>query len=305
MSLVKKHHGVVVPMVTPFTKDGRVDVPSVERLVDKLVSNGMGIFVLGTTGEASSISDDERRKMVEVTVKCAAKRSLVYAGIGDNCVSHSVSSGREFLALGVDALVAHLPSYYLLGAEEMERYFFGLAKELGRDLMIYNMPQTTRMSIPLEVVDRLSRLPQIIGFKDSENMPGRPEACAKLLVGRPNFSVFMGTALLSTKALRLGFDGLVPSSGNLVPALWREMYAKARANDWEGVNKLQERVDAVAKVFQRNRSLAQSLAALKACLAEQGLCQPEMLPPLSRVSEADRAALGHELFTLLETQENE
>lgn len=299
MSQSSKHKGVVVPMVTPFDSEGRLDRVAAEALCDRLARNGMGIFVLGTTGEASSIRHEERMALVDIAVNTAKGRVLVYAGIGDNCVSASVDAGLDYLTMGVDGVVSHLPSYYLLNSDEMQAYFELLARELRRNVLIYNMPQTTRMSIPLEVIEKLSTRPEIIGYKDSENIPNRPEDCARLLAGRSDFSIFMGVAMLSSKALRLGFDGLVPSSGNLVPELWNDFNQKALAEEWDKVDDLQKQVDRVAQVFQRNRSLAQSLGALKAAVHALGLCSPTMLPPLATLSEKEITVVAEELRGLL------
>lgn len=299
MSTHSKHRGVIVPMVTPVLADGSVDVAGTERLVNHLASAGMGIFVLGTTGEATSLAPAQRRQVLEIALRAAAGRTLVYAGIGSNCAEESIAWARDYLALGAHAVVAHLPGYYLLDGEEMYSYIKYIADAIGRSLVIYNMPQTTRMSIPVEVLVRLAEHPAIIGVKDSENSPGRLEQTAAALCGREDFSVFMGVAVLSSKALRAGFDGLVPSSGNIEPRLWASLMAAADAGRWEEVEALQKRADAIAQVFQRGRSLAQSLGALKCCLDSLGLCSPAVLPPLRPTEDAVRASIAGELAPLL------
>jgi 4-hydroxy-tetrahydrodipicolinate synthase len=222
----------------------------------------------------------------------------VYAGIGDNCIADSIAAGREYLESGVDAVVAYLPSYYLLQPPEMQRHFEHLIHEIPGRLMIYNILQTTHMSIPVETVLRLAERPNIIGFKDSENTPGRPEAIARQLGGRPGFAIYMGTSLLSVHALRLGFDGLVPGSGNLVPGLWKDLFAAARAGKWAEAETLQTRLNAIAAVFQKGRTLGQSLAAMKTMMAAMGLCPPHMLAPLAPMDEAATKAIRAEMAAL-------
>jgi Dihydrodipicolinate synthase/N-acetylneuraminate lyase len=293
-----KHRGVIVPMATPFTATGELDEPAAERLVVHLASQEMGVFVLGTTGECASIPPAARTRLVEIAVKTAAGRVPVYAGIGDNCLNESIDNGRAWLKLGVNAVVAHLPSYYLLSASEMQACFTLMAEKIAGPFVLYNIPQTTRMSLPLDVVQPLADIPNIIGFKDSENAPGRLERTAELFAGRPDFAIFMGASVLSAKALRHGFDGLVPSSGNIAPALWRDLYRAALDNRWEQAEELQRRLDAVAAVFQRDRSLGQSLAALKVCLETLGLCGPAVLPPLIPLDPSAREAVQRELNSL-------
>jgi 4-hydroxy-tetrahydrodipicolinate synthase len=283
-------------MVTPVTADGDLDAPAADRLVARIAASGAGIFVLGTTGEAASVPRALRRRLVEIAVASASGRVPVFAGIGGNCATDSIAAAEEYLRAGVDAVVAHLPSCYLIEPAEMQAYFELLARRISGPLVLYNIPQTTRMSVPVEIVERLTAFPNVVAFKDSENVPGRLEQVADRLGGRPQFSIFMGTALLSVAALRRGFDGLVPGSGNIAPELWARLYAHARAGEWAAAEAFQAQLDALAQVSQRNRNLGQSLAALKAAMEARGLCGPYVLPPLRTLDpsarQAVRAALG-------------
>lgn len=293
-----KHNGVIVPLVTPFTAQGEIDEAAAARIVNHCAEAGVHVFVLGTTGEAASIATAKRVRLINASVSAAAGRIKVYAGIGDNCPENSIAAANEYLRLGADAVVAHLPAYYALKPTEMKAFFELLSSQIRGSLMLYNIPSTTHMSLPLDIAEQLSQLPNVIGFKDSENAPGRPEETARRLSGRPNFSIFMGAAVLSAKALKLGFDGLVPSSGNLVPHLWRELYDQARAGHWEKADALQSRLNTIAQIFQRNRTLGESLAALKAMMDTRGLCGPTVLPPLRTLDADARLSVKAELAAL-------
>ncbi|MDB6094864.1 MAG: dihydrodipicolinate synthase family protein [Verrucomicrobia bacterium] len=285
-------------MVTPVTAGGELDELAVRRILDRFVENQLGVFVLGTTGEAASVPPEMRRRLVQLATEHVRGRVLVYAGIGDNCVSNSIKAAAEYRRAGVDAVVALLPSYYLLEAEEIRRYFEHVAQNVSGPVLVYNIPQTTRMSVPVEIVEALSGIPNIIGLKDSENAPGRFERIAEIFGDRKDFALFAGVASLSVKALRLGFTGLVPSSGNLVQVEWRELLEHARQGRWAEAEELQVKLNAVAAIFQSNRSLGQSLAALKAAMDCRGLCGPEVLPPLQRIADPDRARIKAQLEEL-------
>lgn len=291
-----EYNGVIVPMTTPFTPEGQIDEEAAERMASRLADHNIGIFVLGTTGETASIPRRERIKLVEAAMRVARDRVPIYAGIGDNCLSNSILAAQQYQKLGVTALVAHLPSYYPLDAEEMQNYFELLHSYVDAPLMIYNIPATTRMSIPIPVVENLSHLPHFVGFKDSENVKGRMEECAKKLGGRDDFALFMGSAVLSVKALKLGYDGLVPSSGNLVPDLWSQLFQHGVNQDWEKAEALQKTLNDIAQIFQHNRSLGQSLAVLKALLNSIEVCGPTVLPPLRTLSVQERQSVTDELF---------
>lgn len=291
-------HGVIVPLVTPVTPAGQLDEPAAARLVDHLAANGCGMLVLGTTGEVASLPFALRRRYVEIAVRTAAGRTPVFACAASNCVSISIELANDYLALGVDAVVGILPNYFKLEAAEMLAYFERLADGIRGPLMVYNMPATTGMSLPLDVIEILSRRPNVTGLKDSENTAGRREEVAKRFGGRADFALFMGIAAHAVPALQLGFDGLVPSGGNLYPERWAALYQAARAGDWTKATQLQHQLDAIGAVFQRNRTLGQSLAALKAGLGLRQLCSPAMVPPLLPLNPADQEAVRAELIRL-------
>jgi len=282
-------------MSTPFTTDGRLDEAASVRMVNRLAENRLGVFVLGTTGEAPSVSLAQRERLVELAVQTAAGRVPVFGGIGTDCVGDSIIMARAFIRFGADAVVSLLPGYYPLTPTEMQGFFERIAGETPGPVLIYNMPQTTHMSIPLDVIDQLSARENIIGLKDSEGTPGRLEAVAERFKGRPDFAIFVGVAKNTVAALRAGFDGGVPSSGNIAPALWRDLYANALAGEWAQAEALQSQLNAINDIIQRGRSLPQSLAALKAAIAAQGLCTPTVLSPLVACDPAECETIRQDL----------
>lgn len=298
MNSFPRHSGVIVPLVTPVTPDGRLDEPAATRLVDHLASHGCGMLVLGTTGEVASLPFALRQRYVEIAVRTAAKRTPVFVCAASNCVSISIDTANDYLTAGADAVVGLLPNYFKLEPAEMLAYFGRLADGIRGPLMVYNMPATTGMSIPLDVIETLSRRPNITGLKDSEGTEGRREQVARRFGGRKDFSLFMGIAAHSIPALRLGFDGLVPSGGNLYPERWHQLYQAACNGDWATAERLQTQLDTIGAVFQRNRTLGQSLAALKAGLGLRDLCGPAMVPPLSALAPAEQESVRAELRRL-------
>jgi dihydrodipicolinate synthase/N-acetylneuraminate lyase len=294
----KPYHGVVVPMVTPITPQGDLDEPAVCRVIDHLIEGGAsGIFVLGTTGEAASVPHPMRSRLISITVEHVGNRVLTCAGIGRNCLEHSVHAAKECFRLGIDVAVAHLPSYYALSPEEQCDYYTALVERIPGPLMLYNIPSTTHMSIPIEVVEQLSQHPKVVGLKDSEQDTARLEAVMKRLGGRPDFAVFVGVTVLAAKALSLGADGMVPSSGNLVPQLCQGLYESGIRGYVANAEVFQQQIDEAAGIYQRNRTLGQSLAALKAAMGALGLCGPDVLPPLHPLDPAEQAAVRCEFLT--------
>jgi len=276
----KKYRGVVVPMVTPLNADLSLDAGAVERLLLLFRQHGVQPFVLGTTGEGPSLPVGLKQEFIKAAGKAKQTGDVLYAGVGSNCLADSVEAARFAFDSGVDVVVATLPSYFKLTETQMERYFEQLASQVGGPLIIYNIPATTHHSIPLPVIDRLSHLQNIVGIKDSERDMDRMTDSLNLWSERPDFSYFLGWAAKSGKALLCGGDGLVPSTANFSPAVYRDMMEAAERGDVEKVNVLQALSDELGNSYQEGRTLGESLAALKRIMEKEGLCKACMMPPL-------------------------
>ncbi len=279
--LKKKYRGVIIPAVTPLTRGFRLDEGAVERLFENFYDHGVAPFILGTTGESSSLSQQMRKKYIrKAAVIRKKKNSFLYAGIGSNCIRESVDLAKYAFDQGVDAVAATLPSYYSLTESQMRDYFLGLAEEIKGPLIIYNIPATTHMSIPVGLIDELSHHPFIVGTKDSERSEERLLQSISLWKNRMDFSHFLGWAARSANALLEGSDGLIPSTGNLLPGIYSEMEKAVEKGDREKALSLQEESDWYGNLYQGGRTLGQSLWALKVLLHEEKLCRPIVMPPL-------------------------
>jgi len=295
----RKHGGAVVPLVTPVTAAGDVDEAGFERLTDLQLAEGVaGVFVLGTTGEGPSVARAARLRIVERAVARVGRRALVYAGIGDTCLADSVQAGNDYLRAGADAVVALPPVYFPLQPQELLAYFQALLTAIAGPVILYNIPQTARVSIPLEVLEQLLGHPRLVGFKDSENDEKRHQELLRRFGGRDDFSIFIGVGALMSKGLTLGAQGIVPSVGNLIPGACQQLCDTIARGDGAEAERLGKRLASVAALYQTNRTLGQSLAALKAALHLKGICGPHMLPPLRSVSEAELATLRQEMGQL-------
>jgi len=295
MAGAKKYNGVVIPMITPFTDVGEIDIPAAKRVVEHIVSGGASPFVLGTTGEAASVYQHDRGELVDATVKQTAGRTLTYAGIADNCVKTSIEAAKKYFDLGIDCVVANLPSYYPLRDYHMLKFYETLAENVPGPLMIYNITITTHMSIPLDVVEKLSRHPNIVGLKDSEKDEPRLEQAVQRWKDRADFSHFIGSAVFCAKGLLLGSDGIVPSTGNFVPKTYVDLYQAAVNGDAEKANRLQEFTNELGRIYQKDRVLSESLGALKVIMNELGLCGPAVLPPFIAPNDEEQADIKQKL----------
>ena len=283
MKITKKYKGVVVPMITPLTKDLQIDKTAAGTIMSGFAENGISPLVLGTTGESSSISKHDSEVLLKAVVETKQNHQTVYAGLVDNNVAEAIAKARLYASLGADVVVATLPSYYPLTPLQMEKFYLQLAENSPCPVMMYNIKATTQMSIPLETVERLSKHPNIAGLKDSERDEQRLEACIRTYRNRMDFSFFCGWGAQSLKSLQMGADGVVPSTGNVVPEMYKTLYEAFLQHDDALAGEMQESTDAVAAVYQQGRTLGQSLAALKILMERRGLCQRYMMPPLTEL----------------------
>ena len=299
MNQTPKFCGTVVPLVTPATASGELDLPAADRLLDLQIAAGVeGLLILGTTGEGPCVPRAQRKPLIRHAAARVCKRTLIYANVAENSLADAIAGMEEFFQAGADVVVALTPFYYPSRPVELTAWFRALLDAASGPVVLYNIPITTRASIPLEVVGDLVGHPRLVGIKDSENDPKRHEALLQRFGGRKDFSIFIGVGALMAQGLKSGADGIVPSVGNLIPDVCRRLCAAARAGDWTEAAQHAERLNTVAALYQKGRTLAQSLAALKALLSCRSLCSPHMFPPLLPVSLSELDALRSDMAQL-------
>ncbi len=282
---LKKYHGVVVPMVTPVDADCNIDREAVKKIMNDFARYDVSPLLMGTNGEGNSVSADQGVVLIEAAREAAAPGQTIYAGLAGNCVSEQFATARRYEAAGADVVAATLPSYYLLTPAQMYEYYKNLADFLRVPLMLYNIDITTHMSIPLDVVEKLSHHPNIVGMKDSENNIPRMEEALRLFADREDFAYFCGCTVNSTAALCLGADGIVPSAGNFTPKKCEELYCAGIAHDFEAAENKQKEVMDMSQAYLSGFTLGESIAALKVIMKAKGMCEDYMLPPLTRLSD--------------------
>ena len=284
MTIKETYCGVIVPMITPLDARGAIDEEGMRRIVSGLVTNRCSPFVAGTTGESSSLSDARKAELVRIAVDEAAGRELVYAGIADNCFEESLAKARLYKDLGADVVVGHLPCYYPIDADQMRAYFLALADACPLPVVMYNIPVTTHLSIPLELIDELSHHENIVGIKDSERGDDRLRDSLELWRDREDFTFHLGWAAMSSYGLQNGLDGIIPSSANLVPAVYRGIYDAVRSGDIAEADRLQAIGNEISDYYQQGYLLSRSFPIFKAMLYEFGLCGPYAASPMLTLS---------------------
>lgn len=280
--------GIIPPMVTPLLSDNlTLDVGGVKHLVEHLVSGGVhGIFILGTTGESTSLSYKTREQLILESCKAVNGRVPVFVGITDTSIEESVHLALIAQKAGAAAVVAAPPYYYGLGQEELYKYYWSLADQLSLPLFLYNMPSHTKINIDVKTVVRLSEHPNIIGLKDSSANAVYFQSLCYLL--KTNFSLLVGPEEITAETVLMGGNGGVNGGANLFPKLYVALYNAALAKDFVRIEELQDLVMEISTRIYTVGSYGSSyLKGLKGALSALGIVNGNIAPPFTTFDEKE------------------
>lgn len=293
-------HGIIPPLATPLKEQNALDPSGLERLIDRVVIGGVdAIFILGTTGEAPSLSRELRVEMVRASCKVTAKRIPVLVGITDTSYTETVRLGYAAAEAGAAGLVVAPPYYFLYTQEDLLRYVERLAADLPLPILLYNIPQFTKVAFAVETVQRASQIPHVVAIKDSS---GDLEYLGQLSQGvrhRRDFGVFIGPEEKLVEGMQVGACGGVCGGANLFPRLFVELYNRIRSEDWAQARRLQNLVCKIsAAIYNVGDSETSYLRGLKTALASKGICSDLVASPFARFSQQEREILNAELLDL-------
>lgn len=287
-------HGIVTPLVTPLTSEGRLDPGGLEALVDHVIAGGVhGLFPLGTTGEAYALEPEVRKEVVRHTVKFAKGRVPVFVGVGDATPGRALALGEGAAELGADYLVLISPAYFDYSTEEKARYFGDLSKRMPRPVLLYNNPGVTRNPITPSVLERLLHAPNIVGVKDSSGEAHQTLEALKVLRGAAHFHFFEGIESLLAQSMLMGAHGGVAGGSNLFPRLFVSLYEAAREGDFARVRFLEPWVLALDAVYRQELAtgtpVGSYLKGMKYALKHLGVCGDRMAFPFSPLDDGAQA----------------
>jgi dihydrodipicolinate synthase/N-acetylneuraminate lyase len=210
--------GVIPPMMTPFTEDQSVDYDKHVQNMEKWNQDKLaGYLVLGSNSEASYLSDDEKIKLIELTVKHAKKDRLILAGTGLESAVETIRLTNRAAEIGAHAALLLTPFYYggKMNDEALIKYFTYVADRTDIPVLIYNVPKFTHVNVSVNVVRELCRHPNIIGMKDSTG--DVPQLVSFLPVITEGFNLMVGTVSSWFPALTLGIKAGIFALANLAP----------------------------------------------------------------------------------------
>ncbi|HPY32165.1 MAG TPA: dihydrodipicolinate synthase family protein [Verrucomicrobiota bacterium] len=289
LSLPQPLRGIVPPMITPLRARDELDVPGLERLIEHILAGGVrGLFILGTSGEAPSLSYRLRRELIDRTCRQVAGRVSVLVGVTDTSFVELLNLARHAAEAGAAALVLAAPYYFPPGQAELLEFLDRLLPELPLPLFLYNMPQMTKVSFELETVRRVLSEEKIVGIKDSSGDLGYFDQLLELKRQRSGWSVLVGPEHLLAETLRRGGDGGVTGGANYHPRLFVELFEAVTRSDPARAAELQRQVLALGALYTVGHHASSVVKGMKCACALLGLCDDFMAEPFRRFREPER-----------------
>jgi len=270
--------GCGTALVTPFTADGAVDEPAVQRLAARQIDAGVHFLVpCGTTGESPTLSRAEQRRVVELVVKTAAGRVPVLAGAGGYDTRGAIDLAADMRRAGADGILSVTPYYNKPTPEGIYQHYRAIAESTPLPIVVYNVPGRTGCNVDVGTLCRLADISNIVGVKEaSANMPQMCEICHAVPTG---FSVLSGDDLFAVPLLSVGGSGVISVASNEAPEEMSRLVSVALNGDFDTARQLHTRLLPLMLV----NFIETNPIPVKAAMAHLGLLEPHfrlpMVPP--------------------------
>ncbi len=278
--------GVGTAIITPMLESGEVDYESYGRLIDWQIAEGVNaIIAAGTTGEGSTLSDEEHRDVVKYTVERVGGKVPVIAGTGSNDIAYAVDLTKYSCEAGADAMLVVSPYYNKATQKGLITSFTKIADESTKPVILYNVPSRTGCNILPSTVAALAEHPNIVGIKEaSGNISQIAETVA---LTRGKIDVYSGNDDQIVPLLSLGGAGVISVLSNVLPAKTVEMCNKFFGGDVAGSAKIQlDLLHLINALFSEVNPIP-----VKAAMAAMGFCKNYLRLPLTPMEPQNEAKL--------------
>lgn len=230
--------GAGVAIVTPMNKDGSINFPKLEELIEFNITNGTdAIIICGTTGESSTMSDDEHKECIRFAVEKVARRVPVIAGTGSNDTQYAIELSQEAQELGADAILVVTPYYNKTSQAGLVAHFTAIADSIDIPMILYNIPGRTGVNISIDTFKTLSKHKNIVAIKEAG---GSVDYALKIIAAcGDDVDVYSGEDSLIIPMMSVGAKGVISVLSNIMPKETHEMCKAALDNDFAEAGKLQ------------------------------------------------------------------
>src|SRR5712691_4952780 len=274
---IEELSGVLPALVSPLHKDGSADEAGLKRLVEHVISGGVnGVLALGSTGEGASLGERTRAQVLRSVVEAAAGRVPVICGVAQPHLEAALAEVAAASRMGATGVLVAPPFYYPTDQATVLAFYRRLAAESKIPLLLYNIPQFTKVVSEPATVAELAREGTIAGIKDSSRDFEYFENVCLATRGLPHFRIFTGSDSMLLASLAMGGAGTICGAANVAPSWVVRIYSAVQRRDWESARDSQ---DALIELVMALRA-GVFPAAIKAALQLQGICEPWPAPPV-------------------------
>src|ERR1700722_4854050 len=287
-------HGVYPYLVSPVGEGGEIRGDVLTCLIDDLIKAGVhGVTPLGSTGEFAYLNNDQRSAVVRISIKAAAGRVPVVAGVAATATADAGAQARLYASLGANGILAILESYFPLKDAQVEEYFRAIADAVDIPIVLYTNPQFQRTDLTLDVIARLAEHPRIGYIKDASTNTGR---LLSIMNRCERLKVFSASAHIPAAVMLIGGVGWMAGPACIIPRQSVRLYDLCRAGHWAEALALQPQLWRINEVFARF-NLA---ACIKAALQLQGYDVGDPVPPQPALGAEERRVVAAALEKIAE-----
>lgn len=281
MNWKEKIRGIIVPILTPMDKDEEINEEELRNQVRRLIACGVsGIFAFGTNGEGYILSEKEKEQVLSVVIDEAAGRVPVYAGTGCVSTKDTIRLSKTAMNLGADILSVITPSFASASQEELYRHYKEIAQSVDLPIVLYNIPARTGNALSPDTVERLSKVENIVGVKDSSgNFDNMLQYIEK--TKDEDFAVLSGNDSLILWNLLAGGTGGIAGCANVFPKNMVKIYRYFLSGDLEQARQCQDNIREFRQLFRYGNSNT----VVKKAVAALGYPVGECRKPFSELSE--------------------
>ena len=284
--------GVLVALATPMTRGGEVDRAGVGRLVEHVIAGGVrGVLALGSTGETASLDEPARREVLDAVVSATQGRVPVMCGVAQSQLATAIAEVEAAARAGADAVLVAPPFYYPTDQAGVLAFYRAIAERSTLPVLVYNIPQFTKVVVEPTTVAGLAKERTIAGIKDSSRDFEYFEGVCVATRDLPAFRVFTGSDTMLLASLVMGGAGTICGAGNVAPHWVVRIYDEYQAGELAAAQASQDRL------YRLVAALREGVfpLAIKAALHAQGICEPWSAPPVQALSDEAQAALRMKL----------
>lgn len=293
MSIETALHGIIPPIVTPLINDNELDEEGLEKLINHLLEGGVhGVFLLGTTGEGTSLRYKLREKFIRQACSIIDKKVPVMVGITDTSFDGSIEIAHICKDAGADSLVVAPPYYFPITEIEMLRYLDDLVAELPLPFLLYNMPSHTKLHMSVDTVKHAKNI-GAIGVKDSSGDMLYMIKLISNLKNSDNFSFITGTEIFIPETIFQGGHGAIAGGANMFPQLFVDFYNASVEKDFKKIDLLRQIVIKIYKtIYNIGNFSSRYTVGTKCALAAMGICNDYVAHPLRKFDEPERKIIS-------------